>query len=175
MAPTTAWTSGCSFSTGGWIWLSPSFRLVLILYFFQIPFAQFEIWIPRATFFAIQRLSVLTWPWDLKKCLCLIVLSYFYVYICVRSSALEWRALHGKKRDLDPLELQVVVSHFVMVGTELGTSARAVCTFNCWIFPPTRPWDFCWGYGSLNAFLKCFWTYFFTCGDMMSWYKQGRK
>lgn len=62
-----------------------------------------------------------------------------------------------------------------MVGTELGTSARAVCTFNCWIFPPTRPWDFCWGCGSLNAFLKCFWTYFFTCGDMMSWYKQGRK
>lgn len=110
-----------------------------------------------------------------KKCLCLIVLSYVCVYICVRSSALEWRALHGKKRDLDPLELQVVVSHFVMVGTELGTSARAVCTFNCWIFPPTRPWDFCWGYGSLNAFLKCFWTNFFTCGDMMSWYKQGRK
>ena len=28
----------------------------------------------------------------------------------------------------------------------------------------TWPWDSCWGYGSLNTFLKCFCTYFFTCG-----------
>ena len=58
------------------------------------------------------------------------------MYVCVPVHVrvyvhISTEALQGQKRALGPLELQVVVSCHVVLGTEPGSSGRAASALTC--------------------------------------------